>query len=63
MEAPSSTIFSACRITDEVSEYLPPSKKESGVTFKTPIMAGFSSNSKLPLQLIVLGGWNISFVY
>src|SRR5258706_10553467 len=45
MSAPSATIFRACASARSGAVNWPPSEKESGVTFRTPITAGYDRDS------------------
>ena len=54
ISAPEFIIFSTCLSILSLVLYLPPSKKESGVTFKIPIIFGVEKFSRLPLIFIVI---------
>ena len=43
MSAPSAIMFSACVMAKSKLAYIPPSEKESGVTFNTPMTKGRNS--------------------
>ena len=54
MSAPSKSIFSTWFSILYSELYSPPSKKESGVIYKIPIILGFVKSRRVPFILIVI---------